>query len=362
MQATCGEQERIPVNKLIRQVQEATKGVSAYFSLSTALSIAAGLTPTRVFVVLPTGARVQLPEGVNYIKVDIENFNYDKQSALFDIEKILVDCQTMEVVGPKEALNDIESKTISYRHTPKELWSSPEHILRLAYIISYTGFTCSDLLLRTARFAAKYLPKLPSSIIWKWMSIILPSAKPDDGINFLRSVFALQVILPELHACIDVGQNKKYHKYTVYEHCVKACAAAEPDLVLRTAALLHDIGKPLVKQEIDGNITFHKHEVESTRLTRKVMNRWGVPRATAEPIIKLVSLHMYQYDRVWKDSTVLRFARRAGITAKYIGHMDQVKLFKLRQCDRIGRDLEPITQKQMDLEKRLESLLVRHSN
>ena len=187
---------------------------------------------------------------------------------------------------------------------------------------------------------------------------MLRAETPSIGIEFLRTTGILAIILPELDACHGVDQNKKYHAYTVYEHCLKACdKCVATDVRLRFSALIHDVGKPSTKGTNTNGITFHKHEVVSTKMSKLIVSRFGLKKSDALFIVLLVANHMYQYDMVWKDSTVKRFIRRVGLTKKYTGQLDQFPLFQLRHADRRGRGLEPITDKQRDFEARLEKLL-----
>ena len=194
--------------------------------------------------------------------------------------------------------------------------------------------------------------------IWKEFQLLMKAEKPSSSIEFLRKVGALKTLLPELDRCYGVEQNNKYHIHTVYEHCIYACdACVKYDPRIRFAALIHDIGKPDTKGENKNGTTFHKHEVVSAKLTRKIVKRFNIKHSDADFIIFLVSNHMYHYESRWKTSTVLRFIQRVGLHSGYIGRMDKFPLFQLRHADRSSRGLEPITKKQLDFEYRLEKVI-----
>jgi hypothetical protein len=95
----------------------------------------------------------------------------------------------------------------------------------------------------------------------------------------------------------------------------------------------------------------------STRLTVGILDRFNVEEQDKKFILNLVYNHMYQYDRVWKDSTVVRFVERVGLTGEYLKDMSKFPLFQLRFADRSGRGLDPNTEKQKDFEKRILSVL-----
>ena len=234
---------------------------------------------------------------------------------------------------------------------------SPLAIIGLASEISQSSPFFEHLLMLKEDMRG-ILAEVDGKVIWKEFKRLLKSEKPSIGIEVLRKIGILEIILPELHNCYGVEQNKSYHKYTVYEHCLKACDACDrKDLRVRFAALIHDIGKPEVKGCNNNGITFHKHEVASTKLAHNIVSRFGLRKKDASFIINLVRYHMYQYDRVWKDSTIKKFIKKVGLSKRHTKNIHEFPLFVLRDADRAGRGLKPITQKQIDFERRLVEIL-----
>lgn len=343
------------ISGLMFKIDKILKGQEAYFGLSTALNIISEYTPSQLYVLSVGDKKPALPSIIKHKHVSTFDWGAYTERALFPLDSVLIRIGNGMRLLSKDALIDISKKQISMKSI--DLFKdNPCQIIHAAYLIANTKFEPTQDLLNQAIKYAHRLNKFDTEI-WKQFTLLLKAAVPSKGIEFLRITGALAAFLPELQSCVGVEQNKKYHKYTVYEHCIKACDAAEPTTVMRTAALLHDIGKPLVAVQRPTGVTFYKHEVEGTKIVENIMSRLNVSTATAKQIIELVSLHMYKYDRIWKDSTVLRFAKKAGITKEYIGRMKDVPVFKLRGYDRIGRDLPAVTQKQLDLENRIEKLL-----
>jgi hypothetical protein len=172
------------------------------------------------------------------------------------------------------------------------------------------------------------------------------------------------VFFPELADCVGSGQNPKHHSYNVFDHLIYAVDAAcglTKDLTVRYAALCHDLGKAptrAVKPGGDGpdDVSFHNHEVVSTRLAFAFFNRYRYPKKFMEEVIALVRQHQYKYDREWTDKAVRRFIRTVGITRADLEDLDNHPLFLLRQADRMGNEFKahlPITQKQGDFQRRL---------
>lgn len=130
-----------------------------------------------------------------------------------------------------------------------------------------------------------------------------------------------------LDRCVGINQDPKFHQDDVFDHCVKTCDNTPPDLVLRWAGLLHDVGKyetrdwhilcklyfpekrivsycKLKKQKCSKKcehaierITFYRHEIASERIAKKVLKRYKVPFKKGHEVVKLISNHMYNYVR-----------------------------------------------------------------
>ncbi len=206
------------------------------------------------------------------------------------------------------------------------------------------------------------------------------------------------MFLPELTACIGVKQDPRFHKWDVYKHCVYTVDNSSPDLVLRLAGLLHDIGKAEVRAEkrsgdgVGPRITFHKHEMVSVKLAEKALSRLRYDKVTKDEVLKLVKYHMYHYlgnvykcsnpkcswkkaemktesvpnkcpvceEKLtfmngWTDSAIRRFITNVGITEKDLDNLDEFPLFKLRSAERRGNGfkLQPVTDKQKDFQNRI---------
>lgn len=161
---------------------------------------------------------------------------------------------------------------------------------------------------------------------------ILLSPRPSKGLRLMEETGILGLVVPELLACRGVEQ-KGVHAFDVLDHLyasVDASAQSGEDLVLRLAALLHDIGKPRAfALGPDGVPTFYRHEEYSSRMAAELMRRLRFPNATTEAVTHLVAQHMFFYEPAWTDAAVRRFVARVG--------RDCVEaLFALRRADTSG--------------------------
>ena len=144
---------------------------------------------------------------------------------------------------------------------------------------------------------------------------MLVAPHPGAGIAVLREAGLLELVLPELVAAIGVDQGG-YHTHDVYGHTVATVDHAPPDLVTRTAALLHDIAKPPTHVVApDGRHTFYDHPQIGAQMAASILTRWRFSNDEINDVSQLVRLHLrpIQYDReLFGDAAVRRLIRDAG--------------------------------------------------
>ena len=165
---------------------------------------------------------------------------------------------------------------------------------------------------------------------------ILISDNPFRGIELLRKTGILALIMPELMQGFGVSQNK-FHKYDVYYHILHTIQAVEPleteelTLLVRLAALFHDIAKPMVQKKVSKQEepVYYNHEVVGANVAKKIMKRLKYSNAEIDFVALLVRQHMFYYQDEWTDGAVRRFMRAVGV--------ENIKpLLKLREADRLG--------------------------
>ena len=131
----------------------------------------------------------------------------------------------------------------------------------------------------------------------------------------------IEYCLPELGRLKETVDEHRRHK-DVYAHTLTVLEqameleAGDPDLVLRMAALLHDIGKPKTKSiGAGGKVSFHHHEVVGAKMTKKRMTALKYSNELVKDVSHLVELHLrfHGYGTgEWTDSAVRRYVRDAG--------------------------------------------------
>jgi putative nucleotidyltransferase with HDIG domain len=234
-------------------------------------------------------------------------------------------------------------------------------MLRAISLASRTDYTINNELIIAIKNNANLINKCPMEVIRIEFNKILMSKKPSKYLRFLRRVGLLEYIAPELDACVGVKQDNKYHKYDVFNHLIYTVDHCEHNLVIRLAGLLHDIGKPetrrVVKENKEKRITFHKHEMVSTKLARDFLRRLKYDTETTKQVLMLVKFHMFHYTREWTDTAIRKFIRKVDLGKEYMTEekIGNFPLFKLRAAERLGNGLKEIaiTERQKDFEHKI---------
>ena len=156
------------------------------------------------------------------------------------------------------------------------------------------------------------------------LSKLLCAPAPVDGLRLLVDTGLAEHVLPELPALMLERDEHHRHK-DVYEHSLTVLRQAialesrleeQPDLVVRLAALLHDIGKPRTRKfQEGGTVTFHHHDVVGAKMAKKRLRALRYDNATVDQVSTLVELHLRFHgygSGEWTDSAVRRYVRDAG--------------------------------------------------
>jgi len=252
--------------------------------------------------------------------------------------------------------NDITARQILSIGSAKEKFTkSPIRILRAFSMAARTKYTLSNHVRHAIQECAPLLASASNEAIRFELEDILLNDKPSIYLKMMRKLGVLKIILPELEKCYNCKQDKRYHKYNVFDHLVYSCDNTEPDLALRLAALFHDIGKPVVMKKIGQKITFHKHEVVGAKETAVIMKRLRFDNKIIGKVTHLIRMHMFHYTREYTDAGVRRFIANAGVTKEDIKDIGRFPLFQLRKAERLGNGFKKIatTPRQIDFENRI---------
>ncbi|WP_051011445.1 CCA tRNA nucleotidyltransferase [Corynebacterium timonense] len=197
----------------------------------------------------------------------------------------------------------------------------PLRMLRAARFVSQLGFTVADRVRAAMEGMAEEIGRITAERVQAELDKLMLGARPWEGIDLLVETGLAEIVLPEVPALRLEMDEHMQHK-DVYRHSLTVLRQATeledegPDLKLRWAALLHDIGKPDTRAVKEGGgVSFHHHEVVGAKMTRKRMRALKYPKHVIEDVGQLVYLHMRFHgfgEGQWTDSAVRRYVTDAG--------------------------------------------------
>ncbi|MFI5282887.1 MAG: CCA tRNA nucleotidyltransferase [Candidatus Dormibacterales bacterium] len=175
---------------------------------------------------------------------------------------------------------------------------------------------------------------------------MLASDRPALALELLDAGGLLRGVLPELDACKGVSQSG-YHTHDVYGHTLLTVQATPPELLVRMAAVFHDVGKPVTTT---GDGAFTGHELVGAAMAQAALDRLRFPQKETDVVVALVRLHLrpVYYSSEWSDGAVRRLAKDSG------QHLE--RLMQLARAD-IYASAYPEPQKLDELQARLERVL-----
>jgi putative nucleotidyltransferase with HDIG domain len=250
------------------------------------------------------------------------------------------------VVDPHRGRADIIARRIDILR-PEAFAEDPLRMLRAAQFAARFGYTLTRAASDAMRASAGLVASVSAERVRDELAKLLRDAPaPSRGVELLREHGLLELILPEVVEGVGVEQNE-WHAFDCYGHTLAVLDAAAPgDLVLRLAALLHDVAKPRTK---DGP-HFYGHEIAGAEMAYAILERLRFSGEERDVVTALVRNHLYATDPVMKDSTVRRFVARVG--------RDRLdRLFALRRADVAGTGLPPRDDGNERFERRVAALL-----
>ncbi|MGB3413379.1 MAG: CCA tRNA nucleotidyltransferase [Microbacteriaceae bacterium] len=245
----------------------------------------------------------------------------------FTINALALRLPELSLVDSGTGIEDLMAGILRTPIDAEESFSDdPLRMLRAARFTSQLGFAVSA---ETKQAASKLAPRLAvvsAERIRDEFSKLLLTPNPRAGLEFLVETGLAAEFIPELPGLKlesdEHGQHKDVyqHSLTVLEQAIELEGSRgfepRPDLVLRLAALLHDIGKPSTRKlESDGRVTFYHHDFVGAKLARKRLKELRFEKQHIEQTAELVALHLRFFgytEKSWTDSAVRRYVRDAG--------------------------------------------------
>ncbi|WP_425274734.1 CCA tRNA nucleotidyltransferase [Streptomyces viridosporus] len=240
----------------------------------------------------------------------------------FTVNAMAVALPEKRFVDPYGGLDDLATRVLRTPGTPEESFSDdPLRMLRAARFAAQLDFEVAPEVVAAMKEMAGRLEIVSAERVRDELNKLILSSHPRKGLTLLTETGLAEYVLPELPA-LRLERDEHHRHKDVYDHTLivleQAMALEDegPDLTLRLAALLHDIGKPRTRRfEKDGRVSFHHHEVVGAKMTKKRMTALKYSNELVKDVSRLVELHLrfHGYGTgEWTDSAVRRYVRDAG--------------------------------------------------
>jgi len=231
------------------------------------------------------------------------------------------------VTDPFGGLGDLLARRLRTPGAAEDSFADdPLRMLRAVRFVAQLGLTPDPEVVEAMTSLAPQLGRITAERVQHEFSRTLLNDSPRAALDLFVSTGLADVVLPELSALrMEIDEHHQHkdvyaHSLTVLEQAIALEKAdpgsGSPDLVLRLAALLHDVGKPATRRhEPRGRVSFHHHEVVGAKLVRKRLTALKYPKDVIEAVSRLTFLHLrfHGYGRgEWTDSAVRRYVTDAG--------------------------------------------------
>lgn len=318
----------VPLDELVRRLGKLGSAELVGASFGVVKFTRDGIT---VDVALP---RRERPVGPKHRDFEIESapdipLEDDLARRDFRMNMMARDVRSGEIIDPFGGRPDLAARRLDVLRE-EAFEEDPLRILRGAQFAARFGLTATARTLAAMRDAAERVSTVAAERVADELTKLLTlAAKPSIGFELLRETGALAQCMPELLEGWAVEQNE-FHAFSVYYHSLRTCDEAPSDLVLRLAALLHDVAKPRTKE----GPHFYGHERIGAEMARALLERLRFSGDVVDRVTRLVALHMYTTVDEMSDAGIRRFIRRVGAA-------NLEDLFTLRHSDVRATGLPP---------------------
>jgi poly(A) polymerase len=232
----------------------------------------------------------------------------------FTVNAMAVRLPGGEFVDPFGGVRDLAAKRLDTPLDPEvSFGDDPLRMLRAARFVASLDLTPSPRVVEAMREMAARLDIVSAERIRDELSRLLVAFRPSLGLDLVVGTGLADVFLPELPA-LKVEQDPIHRHKDILKHTLVVVENCEPDLVLRLAALLHDVGKPATKKVTEDGVQFHHHEVVGARMAETRLRALRYSSNVVADVVKLVEMHLrfHSYRLGWTDAAVRRYVREAG--------------------------------------------------
>lgn len=245
----------------------------------------------------------------------------------FTMNSMALTLPGLVLVDPCGGLQDLLDGVLRTPMSPdKSFGDDPLRMMRAARFASQLGAHVHSDAVAALTSLAPRIADISAERVRDELVRTLSTKDPRAGLEILVDTGLAELVLPELPALRLESDEHAHHK-DVYQHTLtvleqaideeqRRAPGSPPDIVLRLAALLHDIGKPATRRfEDGGTVTFYHHDVVGAKLAKKRLRELRFDNDTISAVATLIELHLRFFgyaDQAWSDSAVRRYVRDAG--------------------------------------------------
>ncbi len=303
------------------------------------------ITTYRADVYVPESRKPEVTFG-DSIEVDLGRRD-------FTVNAMALRLPEPELVDPFGGLGDLVARTLRTPLSPEvSFGDDPLRMMRAARFVATLGFAPTDEIVTQMSAMRSRLQIVSAERVRDEINKLLLADDPGPGLWLMARTGLADEFFPELTR-MELEQDPIHRHKDVLAHSIAVVQNTRPELIVRLAALFHDIGKPKTRGYSTNGVTFHHHEVVGARMTRKRMVDLKYPSQVVDDVTKLVELHLrfHTYRMGWTDSAVRRYVRDAGDLLDKLNH--------LTRCDcttRNKRKAETLSRRMDELETRIAEL------
>ena len=271
----------------------------------------------------------------------------------FTINAMAVSLPDGVFVDPFGGVKHLASRTLETPLDPEVAFSDdPLRMLRAARFVSQLDAEPTERVVAAISAMRDRLGIVSAERIRGELDRLLVGARPAKGLALAVDSGLAEGFLPELPA-LALEQDPVHRHKDVLKHTYAVVERCEPDLALRLAALLHDVGKPATREITPAGVQFHHHEVVGARMARERLQALRYPTHVVDDVTRLIELHLrfHGYGDGWTDAAVRRYVRDAGPLLDRLNQLTRADV-TTRNPDRAAR----FRALQDDLEERIARL------
>lgn len=255
-----------------------------------------------------------------------DSLEADLERRDFTMNAMALTLPGLQLVDPFGGLEDLWALSLTTPVAPEvSFGDDPLRMMRAARFSSQLSARIAPATAEAMVAMAPRIADISAERVRDELVKILSSTDPRPGLEALVDSGIAEFVLPEFPA-LRLETDEHAHHKDVYEHTLtvveqaideerRRTPDADPDVVLRMASLLHDIGKPATRRFEGGAVTFHHHDVVGAKLAKKRLRALRFDNDTIDAVARLIELHLRFFgyaDQAWSDSAVRRYVRDAG--------------------------------------------------